>query len=277
MGDALTSGRGESINNYNNALVKLIDILNNKYIDYEYWIKISKQFENLRLLKPKNNTAIYKNLSPIIIKNYFKSTDVVYLSRVNREKIAVERYNIKKKIIDKDLSQFEKTLFITDDINSVNYIYHNLFNQIYIYKYKSFWLLSITKISHINSEDIFYSSKIPTIDLNEKNSIPIFNPNLPKFGFEYDDEKKKLILDGKYGVLNFKLKGANCIKDKKIHIEFEPFYNDSFKETDFEIDDLRNIQITIHTLIGKLIEKSNMYTQKSEILKEIDDAILDAY
>ena len=231
-----------------------------KYIDYEYWIKISKQFENLRLLKPKNNTAIYKNLSPIIIKNYFKSTDVVYLSRVNREKIAVERYNIKKKIIDKDLSQFEKTLFITDDINSVNYIYHNLFNQIYIYKYKSFWLLSITKISHINSEDIFYSSKIPTIDLNEKNTIPIFNPNLPKFGFEYDDEKKKLILDGKYGVLNFKLKGANCIKDKKIHIEFEPFYNDSFKETDFEIEinkEKKNIELNNNSLNFKFNCNSN--------------------
>ena len=92
-----------------------------RFIDYEYWNKISKEFENLRLLKPKNNTQIYKNLSPIIIKNYFKKTDVVYLSRVNRELIANERYNIKNKIIHKDLSLFEETLFITDDINGVKF------------------------------------------------------------------------------------------------------------------------------------------------------------
>lgn len=49
------------------------------------------------------------------------------------------------------------------------------------------------------------------------------------------------------------------------------------KEKDFEIDDLRKIQITVHTLIGKLIEKSYKFKMKSEILNEIDDAILDAY
>ncbi len=48
-------------------------------------------------------------------------------------------------------------------------------------------------------------------------------------------------------------------------------------EKDFEIDDLRKIQITVHTLIGKLIEKSYKFKMKSEILNEIDDAILDAY
>jgi hypothetical protein len=48
-------------------------------------------------------------------------------------------------------------------------------------------------------------------------------------------------------------------------------------EKDFEIDDLRKIQITVHILIGKLIEKSYKFNMKSEILNEIDDAILDAY
>ena len=206
-----------------------------KYIDYEYWIKISKQFENLRLLKPKNNTAIYKNLSPIIIKNYFKSTDVVYLSRVNREKIAEERYNIKNKIIDKDLSQFENTLFVTDDISIINYFFHNLYNQIYIYKHKDIWLLSKKEILHIEPRDLSYFSEIPVLNLNKKNTLSILNPNLPKLGFDYD-VKKKLILDGKYGVINFKLTGNNCNKYKNIKINFEPFYNESFLESDFQIE-----------------------------------------
>jgi hypothetical protein len=48
-------------------------------------------------------------------------------------------------------------------------------------------------------------------------------------------------------------------------------------EKDFEIEDLRNLQVIVQCLIGKLIEKSHSNKQKSEILKEIDDAILDAY
>jgi len=222
-----------------------------RLVDYEYWKKTSKQFDNLRLLKPKNNTPIYKNLSPVIIKNFFKKTDVVYLSRVNRELIANERYKIKNKIIQKNLSQFEKTLFITDEISSVNYIQHNLSNQIYIYKYKQFWLLSTTKIAHIDKENLFYPSPIPIVNLNETKTLPILNSNLPKLGFEYDDKKENLILDGKYGVLNFKLSGANCSDDKNIQIKFEPFYNDVFIGTDFEIEingEKKNIELNDNSL-----------------------------
>ena len=238
-----------------------------RFIDYEYWNKISKQFENLRLLKPKNNTQIYKNLSPIIIKNFFKKTDVVYLSRVNRELIANERYNIKNKIMQKDLSQFEKTLFISDDISSVNYIHHNLSNQIYIYKYKKFWLLSKTEIPHIDTKDVFNSSQIPIVNLNEKKTLPILNPNLPKLGFEYDDKKKNLILDGNYGVLNFKLNGVNCSNDKNIKIKFEPFYNDIFIETDFEIEingEKKNIKLNDNSINLKFNCISN-YTNHLKI------------
>jgi len=55
MGDALTTGRGESINNYNNMLMKLIDILINKYIDYEYYFHTDGNIEFiLDKLKDKN-------------------------------------------------------------------------------------------------------------------------------------------------------------------------------------------------------------------------------
>ena len=81
-----------------------------------------------------------------------------------------------------------------------------------------------------------YFSEIPILDLNKKNALPILNSNLPKLGFDYDDVRKNLILDGKYGILNFKLTGDNCKKDKNIKIIFEPFYDDSFLESDFEIE-----------------------------------------
>ena len=39
-----------------------------------------------------------------------------------------------------------------------------------------------------------------------------------------------------YGVINFKLTGDNCKKDKSIKINFEPFYDENFLESDFEIE-----------------------------------------
>ena len=72
--------------------------------------------------------------------------------------------------------------------------------------------------------------------MSKKNALPILNPNIPKLGFDYDGIKKNLILDGKYGVINFKLTGDNCKKDKSIKINFEPFYDENFLESDFEIE-----------------------------------------
>ena len=110
-------------------------------------------------------------------------------------------------------------------------------------------------------------SEIPILDLSKKNALPILNPNLPKFGFDYDDVKKNLILDGKYGVINFKLTGNNCKKDKNIKIDFEPFYNDSFLESDFEIEmnyKKKNIELTNNTIHFKFNCISN-YTNHLKI------------
>ena len=69
----------------------------------------------------------------------------------------------------------------------------------------------------------------------------------------------------------------NLINLIKKMYEIRSSYVHHALEKDFEIDDLRNLQVTIQALIGKLIEKSYNFRQKSEIIKEIDDAILDAY
>jgi len=75
LGDALTSGRGESINNYNNMLMKLLDILINKYIDYEYYFHTDGSIDFiLDKLKGKNvkytlsnkNTPILNVISDLI-------------------------------------------------------------------------------------------------------------------------------------------------------------------------------------------------------------------
>jgi len=78
LGDALTTGRGESINNYNKALMNLIDILINKYIDYEYYFHTDGNIDFiLNKLKGKNvkytlsekNTPILNVISDLIHSN----------------------------------------------------------------------------------------------------------------------------------------------------------------------------------------------------------------
>ena len=75
MGDALTSGRGESIKNYNTALMKLIDILINKYIDYEYYFHTDGNIDfildkltgkNIKYTLSEKNTPILNVISDLI-------------------------------------------------------------------------------------------------------------------------------------------------------------------------------------------------------------------
>jgi hypothetical protein len=75
MGDALTTGRGESINNYNKALMKLIDILVNKYIDYEYYFHTDGNIDflldnltgkNIKYTLSEKNTPILNVVSDLI-------------------------------------------------------------------------------------------------------------------------------------------------------------------------------------------------------------------
>lgn len=69
----------------------------------------------------------------------------------------------------------------------------------------------------------------------------------------------------------------NLIKIIKRMYEVRSSYVHHAKEIDFDIDDLMSLQHSVQALIGKFIEKSREYQDKMSVLKEIDDAILDAY
>jgi len=75
LGDALTTGRGDSINNYNKALMKLLDILINKYIDYEYYFHTDGNIDfildklkgkNVKYTLSEKNTPILNVISDLI-------------------------------------------------------------------------------------------------------------------------------------------------------------------------------------------------------------------
>ena len=75
LGDALITGRGESINKYNKILMKLIDILINKYIDYEYYFHTDGNIDfildklkgmNIKYTVSGKNTPILNVISDLI-------------------------------------------------------------------------------------------------------------------------------------------------------------------------------------------------------------------
>lgn len=47
MGDALTTGRGDSINNYNNQILKLLEIFSNKYNNYTYYLHTDGEVDSI--------------------------------------------------------------------------------------------------------------------------------------------------------------------------------------------------------------------------------------
>ena len=80
LGDAMTSGRGNSINNYNTLIIKLIDILIHKYKNYTYYMHTDGDIKfienklnenNLEYFILKKNTPILNVLSDFIYSNIF--------------------------------------------------------------------------------------------------------------------------------------------------------------------------------------------------------------
>ena len=63
--------------------------------------------------------------------------------------------------------------------------------------------------------------------------------------------------------MNFKVTGNNCKKNKNIKINFEPFYNESFLESDFKIEinykkeNLKLINNSIHFKFNCVLNYTN--------------------
>ena len=66
----------------------------------KYW-EIINQFDGLRMLF-KKQSKIFSEFHPSLKEN-IKKTDLVYLAKLNRNKLTSEKYNLKKLILNNDL------------------------------------------------------------------------------------------------------------------------------------------------------------------------------
>ena len=115
------------------AVIQLVDLLpgisnyffgkqyenqNQESIDISKRTKgLSKQFNDIRLFKPDNNSNIFFLLNEHILNENYRRTDVSYLARVNRQEIVNREYKIIEQLNNKSLDLFNKTLFVSDNYN----------------------------------------------------------------------------------------------------------------------------------------------------------------
>ena len=123
LGDALITGRGESINNYNKTLLKLIDILINKYIDYEYYFHTDGNIDfildkiqrrNIKYTVSGKNTPILNVISDLIhskilicgnsglskVCSFLGNKELVVINDDNKHSISTITYKISDYISD---------------------------------------------------------------------------------------------------------------------------------------------------------------------------------
>ena len=155
--------------------------LNSKIMSKE-WDNLSINFEQIRVTEPKNYSKIYNTLSKYILLQNFKKTDIVYFARVNREAIILERYKLVKIFNQKNEKIFEKTIFVSDNINFVRNLYNIYKNKLHYYLIDDLWMISALPVDYVstNQETIklltvyeINLDKINKINFTEKNFSPV--------------------------------------------------------------------------------------------------------
>ena len=79
-----------------------------------FWSGLSKQFNEIRLIESKNQSSIFHEISRYLIGENFIKTDLVNLARVNREKTTFAKYNLIEDFNKKNLSIFNKKIFLNE-------------------------------------------------------------------------------------------------------------------------------------------------------------------
>ena len=106
---------------------------NQTIVNDNIWKDLSKNYDQIRLLEPQNQSNIYHLLSKTLFTEKFLKTDIVYLARVNRQKIVDMKYKIINLLYNKDLNIFYKTIFVSDNINAVRHVFHTYQDKLYYY------------------------------------------------------------------------------------------------------------------------------------------------
>ena len=195
----------------------------------DIWINLSNDFDEIRLLEPKNHSNIFNKMSKYLLTEHFKKTDIAYMARVNRESLTQEKYNLVKNFNQKNLSIFNKTIFISDNNNYVRNLYYLYGENLNYYYADHLWLISSTEIK---TKNILTKKKLPkyyVLDLDENNIIDFKSKDKQAAGFGWNDLNvvNGRNLEGYQSTILFRAKGKKCLKESLIKFQIKKYYANS--------------------------------------------------
>ena len=192
----------------------------------DIWNNLSNNFDEIRLLEPKNNSNIFNKMSKYLLTEHFKKTDIAYIARVNRESITQEKYNLVKNFNQKNLSIFNKTIFISDNNKYVRNLYYLYGENLNYYYADQLWLISSTEIKTKNISSKKKFPKYYVLDLDEDNTIDFKSKDKQVTGFGWNDLDgvKGKNLEGYQSTILFRVKGKKCLKESLIKFQINKYY-----------------------------------------------------
>ena len=200
---------------------------NNQEIKSKIWDGLSKNFDQIRMITPKNQSFIYNKLSRYLLDENFKKTDIAYLARVNRQSIISKKYELINLFNQRNFKVFEKTIFIGDNTNIVRNLYYLYKNELYYYYRDNLWIISAVSLDVGNAnQSIDKLFKTYAINLDNTNTVNLTKGEILPIGMGWlrDTKKNHLILDGYFASILLKIKGESCRKNSKITLILDRYF-----------------------------------------------------
>ena len=214
----------KGLNQY--KLGKQYDQKNNQiFIKDKIWKDLSRNYNQIRLLEPQNNSKIYHLLSKTLFKEKFLKTDIVYLARANRQKTIDMKYKIVNLLDIGDLDLFYKTVFISDNINAVRHVFHIYQNKLNYYFRDDLWIITKKNINYNEVDNSNNLNNVYTHNFENNNSVNFNNFEIAGIGWDRKNLSDGLILEGYKSSLFLKIYGKNCSEESLLKIKINQYYS----------------------------------------------------
>ena len=214
----------KGLNQY--KLGKQYDQKNNQIsIKDKIWKDLSRNYDQIRLLEPQNQSKIYYLLSKTLFKEKFLKTDIVYLARANRQKTIDMKYKIVSLLDIGDLDLFHKTVFISDNINAVRHVFHIYQNKLNYYFRDDLWIITKKNINYNEVDNSNNLNDVYTHNFENNNSVNFNNFKIAGIGWDRKNLSDGLILEGYKSSLFLKIYGKNCSEESLLKIKINQYYS----------------------------------------------------
>ncbi|MDC3165280.1 DUF6311 domain-containing protein [Candidatus Pelagibacter sp.] len=204
---------------------------NNKFYkknNDEIWSIAQQNFKYLRHTFPISSPDHLAEYSSILINYQFEGTDIVYLSRSDRQKITKYRYNLYDNFFEKKVNTKSAYIISNNHIYDIYRIFKNS-NHGFFFR-DNIWLLLPNKKNYMEKRDLDELKKLENkINTFEKNKKIYPKSNLFNFGLGWYSSRS-FWSESKNSTIHFKLDKNNIKTVNKIILVGNIFQYKSNKE-----------------------------------------------